>query len=723
MEKDKFDIAGYCRISVDDELNKENTSIENQKNIIEDYVRRTFPNASLNFYEDRDKSGYTFEHREEYQKMRKKLVSRQYDILIIKDFSRFSRRNGRGLVELEDLRDAGVRIISVGDNIDYPTNDDWLQIQLHFFINEMPVTETSKKIKNVINQRQKEAKWICNVPYGYVMTNSKTMDFEVDSPSAEIVRKIFTLYNDGWGYRKIANHLTDLHIPTPRMTYKRHLEKDGNVTNIINVKKEWSIISIQEIINNDFYIGTLRQRKYTRKKINGADRKLDADEHIVFENNHEAVIDYMVFKCAQEQLKKRATNGYRGIKLYDNTYTGFLFCGDCDAPMFSRSRPNLAPSYICGSYHRRGLKGCTSHHIKVETLNELIKSYVEKVKNNSQTMMAHLETLMNEEATESKENENIIEKLQKQLMMAEEELKTTKRQKIREITKNPDNIEFIEKTYEEIEYDLENAIKGLKNQVSLLDNRQTTIIRVNRIARTAIDIFDDIIQKHTFTKMDLELIIDKVVVYTDHIEIKLKRDIDTLLSMGRLDEYPNFPLDTKDIESKSITQVSKKHRSKVLSVNVISEGDPLEIYTDHEGEVIFKKYSPIEELAESATQFAEACHKACGFVIAVIDRDMVVACAGAPKKEVLERKISSDIDSIIDSRQLYSWKSDDKKLPVTADSQDKYFARVITPIISEGDIIGAFSILDIDGLTREPSECEVKIAQTAALFFGKQLEN
>jgi len=109
MESDKFDIAGYCRISVDDELNKENTSIENQKSIIEDYVRRTFPNASLSFYEDRDKSGYTFEHREEYQKMRKKLISHQYDILIIKDFSRFSRRNGRGLVELEDLRDAGIR--------------------------------------------------------------------------------------------------------------------------------------------------------------------------------------------------------------------------------------------------------------------------------------------------------------------------------------------------------------------------------------------------------------------------------------------------------------------------------------------------------------------------------------------------------------------------------------------------------------------------------------
>lgn len=72
-------------------------------------------------------------------------MSHKYDILIVKDFSRFSRRNSRGLVELEDLRDAGVRIISIGDNIDFPNDDDWLKIQFQFLINEMPVTDTSKR--------------------------------------------------------------------------------------------------------------------------------------------------------------------------------------------------------------------------------------------------------------------------------------------------------------------------------------------------------------------------------------------------------------------------------------------------------------------------------------------------------------------------------------------------------------------------------------------------
>ncbi len=119
---ERFDIAGYARISVDEELDRDNVSIENQKSIIEDFVKTHFPNSTLIFFEDRDRSGYTFEQREGYQEMRP-----------------------RGLVELEDLRDAGVRIISIGDNIDFPNDDDWLKIQFQFLINEMPVTDTSKK--------------------------------------------------------------------------------------------------------------------------------------------------------------------------------------------------------------------------------------------------------------------------------------------------------------------------------------------------------------------------------------------------------------------------------------------------------------------------------------------------------------------------------------------------------------------------------------------------
>ena len=275
-------LAGYCRISVDEELDRDNTSIENQKAIISDFVARKFPGAELVFYEDRDRSGYTFEQREGYQAMRRELMAHRLDILVVKDFSRFSRRNSRGLVELEDLRDAGVRIISIGDGIDFPNDDDWLKIQFQFLLNEMPVTDTSRKVKSVIRRRQADGKWICAAPYGYIV--NKQQQFEVVPTEAEIVRRIYRLYIDGWGYKKIANSLTGDGIPTPRMTERERKIAEGEDYRR-SVKSAWSIVTIQTILDNDFYIGTLRQGKYQRAKINGRDVRRDETEQIVIENH------------------------------------------------------------------------------------------------------------------------------------------------------------------------------------------------------------------------------------------------------------------------------------------------------------------------------------------------------------------------------------------------------------------------------------------------------
>ena len=380
-----FDIAGYARISVDDELDRDNVSIENQKAIIEDFVRQKFPGSTLTFYEDRDRSGYTFEQREGYQAMRRGLVSHQYDILIVKDFSRFSRRNSRGLVELEDLRDAGVRIISIGDGIDFPNDDDWLKIQFQFLINEMPVTDTSKKVRNVIKRRQADGKWICAAPYGY-MINAR-QEFEIVPTEADIVRTIFRLYNEeGWGYKKIAGYLTDQGIPTPRMAERDRKEAAGKEYHRA-VKRDWAIVTVQGILDNDFYIGTLRQGKYSRKKINGKDILQDVDEQIVIEKHHQAIIDYRTFATTRALREKRSTSHYRGIKKYDNVYSGFLTCGDCGAPMFAMSRKELKPAYTCGTYHRRGRAGCTSHHIRVDKLDELLKLYIRRVMDHSADML------------------------------------------------------------------------------------------------------------------------------------------------------------------------------------------------------------------------------------------------------------------------------------------------------------------------------------------------
>ena len=443
-----FDIAGYARISVDDELDGDNVSIENQRAIIQDFVKTRFPHSTLTFYEDRDRSGYTFEQREGYQAMRQGLMGNKYDILIVKDFSRFSRRNSRGLVELEDLRDAGVRIISIGDNIDFPNDDDWLKIQFQFLINEMPMTDTSKKVRSVVRRRQQDGAWLCVAPYGYLLNKQK--QFEVVPTEAEIVRRIFRLYNDqGWGYKKIANHLTGEGVPTPRMSEQLRKEAAGETCRR-SAKAAWAIVTVQGILDNDFYIGTLRQGKYTRTKINGRKIKRDEMEQIVIENHHQPIIDYRTFAATRALRQQRTRSHYREQKKNDNVYSGFLTCGDYCAPMFAMSRSDLRPAYTCGTYHRRGLSGCTSHHIRVDKLDELLKAYVRKVKEHSAGMLEQLNRDLDNEREDVAKTERSAANLETILADLQAELKATKRQRVRDLMKHPDQEDILEETYDEL---------------------------------------------------------------------------------------------------------------------------------------------------------------------------------------------------------------------------------------------------------------------------------
>ena len=728
-----FDIAGYTRISVDDELDRDNVSIENQKAIIQDFVKQKFPGSTLTFYEDRDRSGYTFEQREGYQAMRKGLMSHQYDILVVKDFSRFSRRNSRGLVELEDLRDAGVRIISIGDNIDFPNDDDWLKIQFQFLINEMPVTDTSKKVKNVIRRRQADGKWICAAPYGYIV--NKRQEFEVVPTEADVVRTIFRLYNEeGWGYKKIANYLTDQGVPTPRMAERDRKEAAGEEYGRA-VKPVWAIVTVQGILDNDFYIGTLRQGKYTRKKINGKDVRRDEDEQIVIENHHQAIIDYRTFATTRALREKRSTSHYRGVKKYDNTYSGFLVCGDCGAPMFSLSRSDLKSAYTCGTYHRRGLKGCTSHHIRADKLDELLKAYVRQVMDHAADMLERLNADLVREQEDVAETEQSADRLAEVLSDLQEELKVTKRQRIRDLMKHPDQEELLEQTYDELEEDLQKRIEGIGHQIELLSDKRNTIIRVNRAAKTALEVFGDILRKDRLERRDLELIIRQIKVYEDRLEIQLQADVDSILRSGTLPEKTdgeavaamaeisedtvNFKSGMGHISPVTIVQEAKQHPDKVFHANVISDGDPLEIFTDRDGEVIFKKYSPMGEMGAVAAELAEALARTAGMSCAICDRDAVIAAAGGAKKDILEKSISADLEQLMEQRVTYE-RGVGETQEIAISERDVYNVVVAVPIITDGDVSGCVTFVSEDE-NAAAAEVTVKLCQTAAQFLSRRV--
>ena len=153
----------------------------------------------------------------------------------------------------------------------------------------------------------------------------------------------------------------------------------------------------------------------------------------------------------------------------------------------------------------------------------------------------------------------------------------------------------------------------------------------------------------------------------------------------------------------------------------IREGDPLEIFTNSDGEVIFKKYSPIGELGSFAADYAETLSKISGHSVAISDKDVIIAVSGSPKKELIEFKISGDVEKIMKERIQYALQHpEDKKYKLT-DANDKYSLSICIPIISEGDCIGSVIFFGSDDIV-VMSDVEFKLAQSAAHFLGKQME-
>ena len=155
----------------------------------------------------------------------------------------------------------------------------------------------------------------------------------------------------------------------------------------------------------------------------------------------------------------------------------------------------------------------------------------------------------------------------------------------------------------------------------------------------------------------------------------------------------------------------------------IKEGDPLEIFTDREGQVILKKYSPIGELSEFASEYAETLNKTTGHIACITDKDTIIAVSGVSKKDWLEKGISTELERILEDKEKYiSKENNDVAVPITEnETNDKiYNAQVIYPIISDGDAVGSVILMSKDDKTKM-TEVEQKVAHSAANFLGKQM--
>ena len=153
----------------------------------------------------------------------------------------------------------------------------------------------------------------------------------------------------------------------------------------------------------------------------------------------------------------------------------------------------------------------------------------------------------------------------------------------------------------------------------------------------------------------------------------------------------------------------------------IREGDPLEIYTEKDGGVIFRKYSPMGDLQDFASQICEAIGANTGSIAAVADRDSIIALSGAPKRELMDKPNSAELDRLMEQRKHYRYRQGDALIRA-AEGSDKYHLGVAAPILSQGDLMGCVMLLMGENTTPY-QEADQKLVQTVAGFLGKQMES
>ncbi len=154
----------------------------------------------------------------------------------------------------------------------------------------------------------------------------------------------------------------------------------------------------------------------------------------------------------------------------------------------------------------------------------------------------------------------------------------------------------------------------------------------------------------------------------------------------------------------------------------IREGDPLEIFTDREGEIILKKYSPVGELSAFSGDYAESLAQTSGCVVCITDKERVIAAAGAGRKNLAGKQISSQLESAIEAREeILASAKEERYRKIVAEAGEEYMFQAVAPILCEGDVVGAVVLLSKD-MGEKIGEAEMMLVRTAAAFLGKQME-
>ena len=372
--------ALYERLSRDDELEGESNSIVNQKKILEEYASKNNLTNIIHFTDD-GISGTQFD-RPGFMEMMNGVNTGNIGCIIVKDMSRLGRDYLKVGQCMEILRQKGVRLIAINDNVDsFYREDDFTPFRN--IMNEWYARDTSRKIQSTFRSKGESGKHTASTPpYGYIKDEKDKDKWVVDEKAAEIVRRIFNLTMDGAGPYKIAKILEADKIDIPayhqkKLGYGLHQSKN------FEYPYRWCSSTIASILKKKEYLGhtvNFKTRKHFKDK---KSKYVSEDKWLIFENTHEAIIDQETFDNVQRIRGnvKRYPDGWGEY----HPLTGLMYCADCGSKMYVHRTNNYKniPYYVCSNYKKVpcGTLCPSAHRIKAEVVLNLIQETLKDIKN------------------------------------------------------------------------------------------------------------------------------------------------------------------------------------------------------------------------------------------------------------------------------------------------------------------------------------------------------
>lgn len=490
---DGYSIGIYVRESKDEDGENYET-IETQRDLLIDFIKNNKLGEIAGVYIDDNVSGAGFERRGIYN-LRRDIEEGQINLLVIKDLSRLGRNNAKTLLFLDYLEEHGVRVITFDGRYDSFKDNDTVGIETWF--NERYIRDISKKIRASLRFKIQKGEYIGHAPYGYIKSSKETNKLCIDEEAACVVKEIYKLYKDGYGYAYISKLLNQKGCPSPS-------------------KGSWNPVAVQRILTNRVYIGDTVQGVSEKISFKSKKRiRLPKDQWIITQGTHKPIISKREFEEVQRiRESRRVSPGPHKGRLH--LFRGILYCGRCGSVMFARKRKNRPIGYICSGYSKNGRSSCTSHFVNEEVIEGVIVEELAGMLKNKD-MLKKLKEMFNRTFIVSNKNENKAEKYKKKLALKK------KQQDILYMDRLEDKIS--EDLFLRINNNLEKQISKLKEELKKEKVNGMTKMEFNSIIY---NIIRDI-QKKGITHKVVNMVVDRITVYD-------AKDYKTLLNSVKIPE-------------------------------------------------------------------------------------------------------------------------------------------------------------------------------------------